>query len=399
MKALYKAFIILFTSVAMLSSCQGGGIEPNNKVELNLTLQTTELGRSKDCVFVNVRAEGEWAIELRFGEDVTPWATLSQESGYGSKSAILLYYEAYSGREARSADVVLSSGGDSKTVTVTQAGLASSAMYPTAQARWMELPETKEDDGLEWGYHTMSSSGTGTVRNYSYYYDYDNLVSHWVAYPLNSSLMGSGSRTNAWGVLDPNMPSSQQAVLSSGYNRGYDRGHQIPSADRLSADANPKTFYGTNMTPQIGLGFNQSIWAALEGKVRDWSRTCDTLYVVTGCVVKENSTVSGGEYAVGGYVYDNNGKKVAVPVAYYKAVLRYSNSSSTYGYSGYCGAAIYLEHKAYSGSGIYQEDLISIDALEEMIGIDLFVNLPAAIGESQAAKVEAQDPSKVACWK
>ena len=153
------------------------------------------------------------------------------------------------------------------------------------------------------------------------------------------------------------------------------------------------------MTPQIGHGFNQDIWAALEGKVRDWSRTCDTLYVVTGCVVKENSTVSGGEYAVGGYVYDNNGKKVAVPVAYYKAVLRYSKSSSTYGYSGYCGAAIYLEHKYYSESGIYQEDLISIDALEEKIGIDLFVNLPEAIGESQAAKVEAQDPSNVACWK
>ena len=397
MKSIYKT-ILVFLFSSMLSSCQGGGIEPNNKEELNLTLQTTELGRSKGYGFVNVRADGEWALELRFGEGVTPWATLSQESGNGSKSAILLSYEAYSGRESRSADVVLSSGGDSKTVTVTQAGLASTAMYPTAQARWMELPETKEDDGLEWGKVTMSYNGS-TVRNYSYYYDYDNLVSHWVAYPLNASLIGSGSRTNSWGVLDPNMPSSQQAVLSSGYNRGYDRGHQIPSADRLSADANPKTFYGTNMTPQIGHGFNQDIWAALEGKVRDWSRTCDTLYVVTGCVVKENSTVSCGEYAVGGYVYDNNGKKVAVPVAYYKAVLRYSKSSSTYGYSGYCGAAIYLEHKYYSESGIYQEDLISIDALEEKIGIDLFVNLPEAIGEGQAAKVEAQDPSNVACWK
>lgn len=397
MKALHKAFIILFTSVAMLSSCKEGGIEPN-KAELNLTLQTTELGRSKDCIFVNVSAEGEWTLDLQFAEGVTSWATLSQESGSGSKSAILLSYEAYSGREARSAEVILTSGSKSVTRTITQAGLSSTAMYPTAQARWMELPETKEDDGLEWGKVTMSYNGS-TVRNYSYYYDYGNLVSHWVAYPLNSGLIGSGSRTNSWGVLDPNMPSSQQAVLSSGYNRGYDRGHQIPSADRLSADANPKTFYGTNMTPQIGHGFNQDIWAALEGKVRDWSRTCDTLYVVTGCVVKENSTTSGGEYAVGGYVYDNNGKRVAVPVAYYKAVLRYSKSSSTYGYSGYCGAAIYLEHKYYSESGIYQEDLISIDALEEKIGIDLFVNLPAAIGESQAAKVEAQDPSNVACWK
>ncbi len=398
MKALHKAFIILFTSVAMLSSCKEGGIEPN-KVELNLTLQTVELGRSKDCVFVNVSAEGEWTLDLQFGEGVTPWAILSQESGSGSKSAILLSYEAYSGREARSADVVLKSGNESVTRTVTQAGTASSSMYPTAQARWMELPETKEDDGLEWGKVTMSYNGS-TVRNYSYYYDYDNLVSHWVAYPLNSGLMGgSGMRSEAWG-LDPNLPSSQQAVLTRGYNRGYDRGHQIPARDRsASYEANSKTYYGTNMTPQIGQKFNQYIWSTLEEKVRGWARSCDTLYVVTGCVVKENSTTSGGEYAVGGYVYDNNGKRVAVPVAYYKAVLRYSKSSSTYGYSGYCGAAIYLEHKEYDSDAIYQSDLISIDALEEKIGLDLFVNLPAAIGESQAAKVEAQDPSNVACWK
>ncbi len=396
MKAFFKALIILFLA-AMLSSCREGGIEPN-KVELNLTLQTTELERSKGYVFVNVTAEGDWTLELRFAEGAAAWASISQESGNGSKNAILLSYEAYSGRDARSADVVLTSGSESKTRTITQAGTASTSMFPVAQARWMELPQTNENDGLEWGKVMMSYNG-GSIRNYSYYYDYDNLVSHWVAYPLNSGLIGSGSRTNSWGVLDPNMPSSQQAVLSSAYNRGYDRGHQIPSADRLSADANPKTFYGTNMTPQIGHGFNQDIWATLEGKVREWSRSCDTLYVVTGCVVRENSTTSGGEYAVGGYVYDNNGKRVAVPVAYYKAVLRYSKSSSTYGYSGYCGAAIYLEHKYYSESAIYQEDLISIDALEEKIGIDLFVNLPAAIGESQAAKVEAQNPVNVACWK
>ncbi len=397
MKAFFKALIILFLA-AMLSSCREGGIEPN-KVELNLTLQTTELERSKGYVFVNVTAEGDWTLELRFAEGAAAWASLSQESGNGSKNAILLSYEAYSGRDARSADVVLTSGSESKTRTITQAGTASTSMFPVAQARWMELPQTNENDGLEWGKVMMSYNG-GAIRNYSYYYDYDNLVSHWVAYPLNSGLMGGdGMRTEAWG-LDPNLPSSQQAVLYRGYNKGYDRGHQIPARDRsTSYEANSRTYYGTNMTPQIGTAFNQSIWSNLENKVREWSRSCDTLYVVTGCVVRENSTTSGGEYAVGGYVYDNNGKRVAVPVAYYKAVLRYSKSSSTYGYSGYCGAAIYLEHKYYSESAIYQEDLISIDALEEKIGIDLFVNLPAAIGESQAAKVEAQNPVNVACWK
>jgi endonuclease G, mitochondrial len=399
MKAFYKALFILFVT-SMLFSCRGGSIESDKEeVTLNLTLQNAEVAKSSGYMFVDVAAGGEWTLELSFEEGVEPWAELSQTSGKGSKKGIVLSYESYTGREARALTFILSSGGKTCSAELRQGGVKSSAMYATAQAHWMELPETKEDDGLEWGKVTMLSSKNETIRNYSYYYDYDNLVSHWVAYPLNSSLMGSGSRTNAWGVLDPNLPSSQQAVLARAYNRGYDRGHQIPSADRLSEDANPKTFYGTNMTPQIGQGFNQDIWANLENKVRGWARSCDTLYVVTGCVVNENSTTSGGEFKVGGYVYDNNGKKVAVPTAYYKAALRYTKSSSTYGYSGYCGAAIYLEHKTYSNSNVYQSDLISVDALEEKIGIDLFVNLPSAIGESQAAKVEAQDPTKVACWK
>ena len=107
-----------------------------------------------------------------------------------------------------------------------------------------------------------------------------------------------------------------------------------------------------------------------------------------------------GKYnSVGGYCTDNNGKRVAIPTAYYKAVLRYSKSSSSYGYGGYCGAAIYLEHKRYSSSAVTSSMLISIDELEDILGMDLFVNLPKVIGEEMSAKVEAQDPQKVGIWK
>ena len=109
------------------------------------------------------------------------------------------------------------------------------------------------------------------------------MVAHWVAYPLNRGLIGAGSgRTDAWG-LDPNLPQEHQPVLYESWGVGWlDRGHQIPSADRLRDGDNQQTFYGTNMTPQIGKKFNQGIWAKLEGKVRSWSDKYDTLYVVTG---------------------------------------------------------------------------------------------------------------------
>ena len=41
---------------------------------------------------------------------------------------------------------------------------------------------------------------------------------------------------------------------------------------------------------------------------------------------------------------------------------------------------------------------MSIDELEEITGIDFFVNLPAKVGEEQAAKLEAADPASSSVW-
>ena len=41
---------------------------------------------------------------------------------------------------------------------------------------------------------------------------------------------------------------------------------------------------------------------------------------------------------------------------------------------------------------------MSIDQLEAKLGIDLFVNLPAVIGEADAAAVEAEDPKTQQWW-
>ena len=151
------------------------------------------------------------------------------------------------------------------------------------------------------------------------------------------------------------------------------------------------TFYGTNMTPQIQNGFNGDIWATLEGKVRSWANSSDTLYVVTGCVIdyKDGETVK--------YALDNNGKKVTVPTAYYKVVLRYMKNS-TIGYSGYSACAVWLDHKVYSSKNINSSYSMSVDDLEKRLNIDFFVNLPAKVGEETAARIEAEDPAKVSWW-
>ena len=125
--------------------------------------------------------------------------------------------------------------------------------------------------------------------------------------------------------------------------------------------------------------------------MRSWANESDTLYVVTGCVIdyKDGETVK--------YALDNNGKKVTVPTAYYKAVLRYMKNS-TVGYSGYSACAVWLDHKVYSTKTIDSSYSMSVDDLEEKLGIDFFVNLPAKVGEDVAARIEAEEPKGVAWW-
>ena len=41
---------------------------------------------------------------------------------------------------------------------------------------------------------------------------------------------------------------------------------------------------------------------------------------------------------------------------------------------------------------------MSIDKLEEITGLDFFVNLPAKIGADKAAKIEAADPTTAEMW-
>ena len=253
---------------------------------------------------------------------------------------------------------------------------------------WLELPETSATDGLDLFSRTCTINGK-RLRNYAFYWDYAYRLSRWVAYPLCGVYMGSSGRSEAWGY-DPLLPAAKQQNLSSGYKRGdngwYDRGHQLPSADRTaSEDLNATTFYSTNITPQKN-DLNAGVWATLEERVRAWARSSDTLYVVTGCV-PEGATH---------YVYDRSDVKIMAPTAYFKAVLRYSKNT-TLGRSGYMAAAFWYDHESYADNFSKGQSL-SVKALEERLGYQLFVNLEKAVGAETAQAIKIETPATVNWW-
>ena len=248
---------------------------------------------------------------------------------------------------------------------------------------WIELPAMDND---AYGYYSHSFSMKDKVyRNYSFAWSQKDLVSVWMAYPLCKTYTDKVvDRTDAWNY-DPILGPELSCAPFSGYAGDYARGHQVPSADRLCCrEANEQTFYGTNIIPQLN-EHNEGIWSNLENRIREIANASDTTYVVTGCVVDGSKEIT----------TDSDGKNITVPVAYFKAVLRYKKGDANV----WTGAGFYTEHKNYlHNSANLKAVSMSIDELEEMTGHDFFVNLAGKIGNDEAAAVEAQKPGEYKVW-
>ena len=340
-------------------------------------------------MFLEVTATGSWNLTASYPDPgQAEWLSfVNAREGIGNKSSIILHFAENTANEPRKAIISVRSGKQTRSLELIQQGAGGtgggehgSHGAKSARFRWMELPVTDPDDGYEFFVHNMKIGATPT-RNYSFYWDYDHKVSLWVAYPLNPWNIGTyRKRTDAWSY-DPLLPEDKQAYIGSAYGGGWSRGHQIPSADRLGTyDNNAMTFYSTNMTPQ-DYEFNGGIWAKLEGSVRNLCKKSDTLYVVTGCVLGSNPSI----------IRDRKGKTIAVPVAYYKALLFYSKKSSLAKYSHYSGCGVYMEHSSKL-AGSPKDYTMTIKELEQKTGIDFFANLPSIVGKDVAEKIETQAP-------
>ena len=377
----------------MLTSCD----EVKTEIEtLEVSIKNPSVASSKGQQFVNVKCSGDWTLELVAQTGEVDWARLSVTSGTGNKSNVILSYDVNAGEQDRSLKIYLDNGSKSVFCDFKQLGSgkqpeedpdtgegddSGEGSMDLTKTGWLELP-AMDNPNLGYYAHYFKMNGK-TYRNYSFGWSQKDRVALWVAYPLCKLYTnGSAGRTNAW-ALDPLLGDNSAAPFG-GYAGSYARGHQLPSADRQCCyDANAQTFYGTNMTPQLN-EHNEKIWADLENKVRGYANTSDTTYVVTGVILSSSSKKEKDSY----------GQSVTIPDAYFKAVLKYSKSSTL---GTWNAAAFYLEHRAYSGS-VGKEHSMSVDELEEMTGIDFFVNLPAKIGADQAAKLEAADPANSSVW-
>ncbi len=360
---------VLVLSLLLAVSCSKES--GTGDTEVTAEISSPQITANTLSQFLYVRTTGAWSISITYTGTELNWCTPDPATGSGNTNVILRFSENTTTSD-RSAEITVTSGGSSSKVTVLQKGKTGGGQNPDPDpdpnpqpiGSWLELPAGggNSDCQVVTHYATVNSK---SVRNYSMMFDKKEKIAYWVAYPHHPSYIGSSGRTDDW-AYDPKIAQSSQPTYFSGIN-SFDRGHQIPSGDRTCNTAtNRQTFYFTNMTPQMSR-LNQDMWNQLENQVRNWMQACDTLYVVTGAILK-----TPGKNEPVNYVNDNNGVKVAIPNYYYKVLLRLKAGK-------YDAIGFWVEHRSYGNIAPNASMTKSIDEIETLTGFDFFKSLPASV--------------------
>ncbi len=146
------------------------------------------------------------------------------------------------------------------------------------------------------------------------------------------------------------LPGSERAELADYRHSGYDRGHMAPSGDMPTPQAQDQSFTLANIAPQAP-SLNRGLWEEIEVAVRDLALADGEVFVVTGPVFN-----TGGAQLNG---------RVRVPSAVFKAIYDPRR--------GQAGAYV-ADNVAGGGYRV-----VSIAALRDRIGFDVFPSLGAAI--------------------
>jgi endonuclease G len=197
------------------------------------------------------------------------------------------------------------------------------------------------------------------------------------------------SRDKSQFHADPEL--GDKAVKETDYLRsGFDRGHMKPAADSPTQEAMDESHLMSNMAPQFP-NLNRESWASLEDAVRDLvSSTGGKAYVITGNLYLDaqgKPLPPGAADAIG-----PDERRVAVPTHNFKTVLLELPNGNL---SMFAYMTPNVKDAPTDTDGIakfLEGSRTSVDHLEELLGQDLYAQLP----ESVQAKLEADSSAKMA---
>ena len=262
---------------------------------------------------------------------------------------------------------------------------------PVANYGWPELPaqadanhDGVDDNNSDYYYSHTFRADAASIRNFSSCYSRGMLHPVWVAAPMHACYKGSSGRNDSY-QNDPQIPFDQSPKFS-----GYTRGHMIGSSDRtVSKPTNRQVFYYSNIGAQLNDGFNTGggAWNNLEDEV-DTYVCSDTLYQVVGCIFTDFTDRYG--VTVTATTTTNAVGTCQVPTAWYKVLLRTKSGNSGKRVAD-CTAdelqcvAFILAHRSNKSHKPSTSDMYPVTKVEELTGLNFFVNVPNAPKDSFSA--------------
>lgn len=169
---------------------------------------------------------------------------------------------------------------------------------------------------------------------------------------------------------DERIPLKFRARLRDYFRSGYDRGHNAPAADaKYSQTAMDETFYLSNMSPQVGDGFNRDYWAHLEDFCRRLTQSYDNVRILTGPLYLPKKCED-DKFRVT-YEMVGTPPNVAVPTHFFKLVV-----GEKIGNEKISVAAFVLPNDVISNETPLTEFQVPVEALERSSGLDLLHKVP-----------------------
>ena len=274
-------------------------------------------------------------------------------------------------------------------IDTTGNGGDTTIVNPPASGRYVTVgpdapPATGDNSNLLFGNPSNADSVLTMAENFlinqHYYiqsYSKTRATPNWVSWHIDASnITGAADRQDdfaAWAGLQ----NGWFVVQSSSYmGSGYDRGHNVPSADRTSSvNANSSTFLMTNMIPQAPQN-NQQTWNNFEQYIRTQVSGGQEAYVIMG------------SYGNAGTIANGN---IVIPSNVWKVVVLLNNGNDDLGRVAENTRVIAINTpNTNTVNADWKQYRVSVDQIEQLTGYDLLSKLPVSIQNVIEAKVDNQ---------
>ncbi|GFQ75794.1 endonuclease G, mitochondrial, partial [Trichonephila clavata] len=235
---------------------------------------------------------------------------------------------------------------------------------------------------MQFGFPSVDS--IRSRKSYVLSYDRRNRVPNWVFEHLTPELIAHDeniNRSKSEFFEDNSIHAYFRSTNADYKHSGFDRGHLAAAGNhRSKQEYLDDTFVLSNITPQVGKGFNRDAWNKLEKHVRKTVRKYKNVYVVTGPLYLPRMEPDGKKYVKYQVIGPHD---VAVPTHFFKVVV--GERDAQFDMEAYVMPNAPIDDKVPLKAFMVPKDVI-----ERCAGFLLFEKLPNSVFRS----VNGQPPKK-----